>query len=185
MQTTHKQTHQIDPITIQTVVQEKSGHQVHLRPRLAGRTRTRRVREKVQDLRLHRTPTLAEEIAARAEFLLPAERVLLEQAFVQGWPIHAIAALSGRPPRAIRRHLKRLADRVMADTYFTVISHSRGWSNEMKAIGAAVFIRGLSAVAAAKETGIPYRAALLHVQTIRTLADTIKTERAPGKRGAA
>jgi hypothetical protein len=164
----------LNPITSQTIVQVKSMRS--LRPRLAGRTRIRRTKKQVTDLRLHKEPTLANQLAPRIGFLPPADRILLEQVYIQGWPVARVAALTGEPPRKVRRRAKRLATRALKPVFLEVALHSDGWPRDMRAVGAAVFIRGLSIRAAAAELSLSYGSATLHARTIRALVKTPKTE---------
>ena len=182
MQQSHGLVMRPNPTTIQTIVQVKTTRT--LRPRLAGRARTRRTKKQVTDLRLHKEPTLANQLVARVEFLPTAERVLLEQVYIQGWPVARVAALTGEPTRKVRRRAKRLAARALTPMFLEVALHSAGWPREMRAVGAAIFVRGLSIRAAARDLDLPYRSAMLHAHTICALAKTPKTEIAK-ERGAA
>jgi DNA-directed RNA polymerase specialized sigma24 family protein len=141
------------------------------------------VSSQVADLRLHRSRHLAERLAARAGLLPLDQRLLLEQLYVHGWPASRIAALRGDHVRTVRRRAKRLATRVMSAAFELVAAHSHNWAPESRAVGQAVFIRGLSARAAAAELGIGYRTAALHARTIRAMAKVSHKE--PAKRGAA
>jgi hypothetical protein len=88
--------------------------------------------------------------------------------------------LAGEPPRRMSRRVKRLAERTLADPFEQVTMHSAGWSAEMKAVGQAVFVRGMSVRGAAALLGVPYSVAMLHARTIRAVAKAQEK-----KRGAA
>jgi hypothetical protein len=168
-----------NPTTIQT-----SGQPHSPSPSKKGGRPAKRSDSRAGDLRLNTTQSLAQKIASRTEFLPASERVLLEQVFIQGAPITRIAALAGADARSIRRRAKRLAARALSAAFYEVAMHSAGWTDEMKAVGEAVFIRGMSARAASRALGLPYRVAAFHAATIRTLAKSRKPSAAK-KRGAA
>lgn len=138
---------------------------------------------RVGDLRYRATPGLAEQLAKRIGHLPDAERVLVDQLYIQGWPAIKVAALTGEPVRVIRRRAHRIAKRVLAEEFRQSAAQHPHWCAQMRRVGEAVFIRGLSARAASRALDLPYRAVMLHARTIRAIARAEADPRA--KRGAA
>ena len=100
---------------------------------------------RVGDLRYRATPGLAEQLAKRIGHLPDAERVLVDQLYIQGWPAIKVAALTGEPVRVIRRRAHRIAKRVLAEEFRQSAAQHPHWCVQMRRVGEAVFIRGLSA----------------------------------------
>ncbi len=173
------------PITHRTFVQGDFQHTP------AGNPQTRKALApetpiRTGDLRSARTPTVVEEVAARVAFLPPTERVLLEQVLIHGWTTARLAALTGETKQQVYRRIRKLTARTLTDAFEQVTMHSEGWNGEMKSVGEAVFVRGISVKAAAVALGLTYSAAMLHARTIRALGKTGKSAHTPPrKRGAA
>jgi DNA-directed RNA polymerase specialized sigma24 family protein len=116
-------------------------------------------------------------VKSRLEHLPSHDRALLEQVLVRGVALHEVAALTGEDVRRLRRRIKNAIARTYDPGFDAVTSLSREWAPDMASVGAAVFLHGRSATAAAAEAGIPQGRALSHVRTIRALGEAIKAER--------
>lgn len=131
---------------------------------------------------VRRSAVLREQVAVRAALLEAGERLLLEQVYLHGWTAKRVACLSGCSARQVRRRVRRLTRLVLAPGFAAVAVRSGEWSDEMREVGRAVFIRGLSRRAAASELGLPYIRVLQHARAVEALAG--RSVRS-GKRGAA
>ncbi|MFT3687043.1 MAG: hypothetical protein QM783_19330 [Phycisphaerales bacterium] len=129
---------------------------------------------------------LAVSIARRATLLDPADRLLLEQLYASGWPATRVAALRSEHVRAVRARASRLVRRILSPAFQVVATRSDCWPRQLQRVGNAVFIRGLSLRAAAKELGLSYFRVSQHAKAIRAIAEAVRAEdRLHPERGAA
>lgn len=100
-----------------------------------------------------RRPSLREHAATlceRADAFDPPDRELLLAYFGAGRNAVQLAQLTGRTPRWVRSHLRRLAARALDPAFLYVARADAGWTPTRRAVGRACFISGLSLRAAAR-----------------------------------
>src|SRR5690606_1121759 len=59
----------------------------------------------------------AERVLARAEFLPPEERRLIEAVYGDGWTIRRVAEVSGVHPRVMSRRINRIVARTLSPEF--------------------------------------------------------------------
>lgn len=117
------------------------------------------------DLRRRQARSAADRVLARAEFLPPDDRALIEAVYARGQTVQAVARLAaaatGRQPtpgecRVLRRRVRRLLTR-LADPLFAYVAVSRGrWSPTMRRIAEECVLAGRSQRDAAVRLALSY-----------------------------
>lgn len=134
----------------------------------------------------------------------PVERAVLEAVFVHGHTCAELARLRGTPgyppalgdasrrtqatseARRLRRLLGRVVDRVLSPEFMYVanlvgasgLPAPPGWSSTRRRVATAIFLRGLSVRAAARELGLSQHVVRLHSDAVRAMADAARAAQA-------
>jgi len=138
-------------------------------------------RERIEDLRASRDRGAIELVRHRCDQLPVEEGALMEQVFLQGRTVAAVAALTGAPVRRLRLRVKRILARLARPEFDTVVNYAPEWPRPMAAVGRAVFVRGLSVRAASRQCGVPYHAAVQFARSISSLAPVVVAARRRGE----
>ena len=111
--------------------------------------RGRLVPQAVSDLRKPVSDHAREVIAARAEFLPEGDRALLQAVYAQGQTLRHVALLQSARPTAVSRRVRVLVKRVLHPAFAVVVARSGAWPRSLRAVGDAIFVRGMTIRAAA------------------------------------
>lgn len=113
----------------------------------------------------------AEELVRRADLLSPEDRALIHAIYEDGRSGEEVARLIGVSPRALRRRLARLVERVRSARFLFVGSRLYGWPMTRRRVAAAVVLRGMSVRRAAAELGVSTYAVRVHLQAIDAMLE--------------
>ncbi len=118
------------------------------------------------DLRKKRSHTLTDSIVKRAHWLEPDDRELVLAMFRDGQSAQSIAKRFGGCPRHLRRHIKKLVQRLSDPRIAYVIAHHEQWSKSRRAIAHCLFIQGRSMREATDELGMSFYSVRKHREAI-------------------
>lgn len=129
--------------------------------------------DEAADLRRRRKREQIEQILARAAWLPDSDRAVLEAVFGEGKTVTEVAVLMGCPPRALRRRVRRLLDRVLAHRFVFVTSRIDGWPPTRRRVATACVIEGCSLRDAAKRLGISLYSVRRHHEAINAQLEAV------------
>jgi DNA-directed RNA polymerase specialized sigma24 family protein len=115
----------------------------------------------------------AERILARAEFLPPEERQLIEAVYGDGWTIRRVAELSGTHPRVMSKRIARIVARAMSPEFTFVAMRQRTWRGTRRAVSRACVLHGLSQREAARRLGLSLHCVRRQHQAIRGMVEEL------------
>ncbi len=130
-------------------------------------------------------PALAQLLVRRSAHLPPEEHALVQAVHEQGLTIATVAGLTGRDPRALRRHLRKVVTRLTHDTFAFVLTHRDQWPPTRRAVATQCFILGRSARQVARDLGVGYHVVRRHRDAILGAAALRPTHAAQSARSAA
>jgi DNA-directed RNA polymerase specialized sigma24 family protein len=111
----------------------------------------------------------AEQVVARAAFLPPADRLLIELYLDQGRTLKDIAASCGVPPRVMSRRMRKLILRLASDRYAFVVRHMETWPLSRRRVAVAMVLHGLSIRESAQVLSMSLYVVRRHHENIATL----------------
>lgn len=126
-------------------------------------------------------------IVARAAFLPPSERLLVESYFREGRTIKILAEASATDPRVLSRRLRRLTERLLSDRFSFVLRNFEGWSPSRRRVAMAMVMQGLSMRAASIHLRMSLYSVRRHADAINALYESEKraaATRPPERRSA-
>lgn len=124
------------------------------------------------DLRRRVRRDRVERILARAVFLPPADRLLIEAYFRDGHTIKLLAQACDTDPRVLSRRLRRLSERLLSDRFAFVLRHQDTWSPSRRRVACAMILHGHSMRAAASLLRMSLYAVRRHAEAIDALYDS-------------
>lgn len=139
------------------------------------------------DLRKRLRRDRADCIVARAAFLPPAERLLVESYFRDGRTIKILAEASTTDPRVLSRRLRRLTERLLSDRFSFVLRNFESWSPSRRRVATAMVLQGLSMRAASMHLRMSLYSVRRHADAIHALYESEKraaSVRPPERRSA-
>ncbi|MCL4220144.1 MAG: hypothetical protein KJZ65_02120 [Phycisphaerales bacterium] len=124
------------------------------------------------DLRKRFRRDRADCVVARAAFLAPAERLLVESYFRDGRTIKILAEASNTDPRVLSRRLRRLTERLLSDRFSFVLRNFESWSPSRRRVATAMVMQGLSMRAASMHLRMSLYSVRRHADAINALYDS-------------
>ncbi len=130
--------------------------------------------EQALDLRKRFRRDRADCVVARAGFLPPAERLLVESYFREGRTIKILAEASKTDPRVLSRRLRRLTERLLSDRFSFVLRNFETWSPSRRRVATAMVMQGLSMRAASIHLRMSLYSVRRHAEAINALYESEK-----------
>lgn len=128
------------------------------------------------DLRRGVRRDLAEVLMSRATLLSELDRYLVQGVFRDGRPLTELAALwegdgpGPRPtPKALRRRLRRLVERVLSPRFEFVAAHRHRWPPTRRRVATACVLHGLSCREAADKLRLSIHLVRRHMDAVETV----------------
>jgi hypothetical protein len=115
----------------------------------------------------------ADLVLRRAEYLDPEERALLRAVYADGRSVKDLAALVRQDPRRLRRRLRNLARRVLADEFIFVVRHRDQWASARRRVATACIVHGRTLRQGSSDAGTSFYNARKQMDAVRTLLDSI------------
>lgn len=122
------------------------------------------------DLRRRNARSHAEQIAGRAQFLPREEHALISAVYEQGRSISELALLSGKPPRTLRRDVRRIVQRLAAPEFAFVVLHADTWSGTLRRVARCCVVEGFPVRKAAQSLHLSLHTVRKHREMIRLMA---------------
>lgn len=94
------------------------------------------------DLRRRHGRDLADTLVERAAWLLPEDRHLIEAVYREGLTALAVARLREESPRAVRRRIRKLVERMMSVRYEVVMRQREGWPATRRRVATVCVLQG-------------------------------------------
>ncbi|MCA9293780.1 MAG: hypothetical protein KDA20_08200 [Phycisphaerales bacterium] len=94
------------------------------------------------DLRRRRRRELAEVLVEHAQFILPMDRALIESIYRDGQTAQHVGALNAISPRAVRRRIRQLTERLLSPRFAYVLQHREQWPTIRRRIAVACALQG-------------------------------------------
>ena len=138
-------------------------------PKPGPRPATRLQRAVLFDRRRHQGRELAEALVARAEHLLPEDRALLSAVYRDGTSAKEIALLTGESPRAVRRRIRSLAQRVLDPRFAFVLVHRDDWPPTRRKVATEMTLHGRPMRETARRLNLSLHAVRRHADAIRAV----------------
>ena len=135
----------------------------------ALRPSTRAQRAEIFDRRRRQGRDLAEALVARAEHLLPEDRALLNAVYRDGNSAMEVATLTGAAPRAVRRKIRTLAQRVLDPRFAFVLVHRDAWPPTRRKVATELICHGRPLRETAKHLNLSLHAVRRHADAIRVV----------------
>lgn len=126
---------------------------------------------RLQDLRRTHRRDAIEQIVARAAFLPPHERLLVELYFDHGRSIKDIAAASRVHDRVMSRRIRRLLERLNSERFSFVVRNMNAWPPQRRSVASAMVLQGRSIRQAARELSVSVYTVRRQHETISALFD--------------
>ena len=130
-------------------------------------------RAEVFDRRRRQGRDIAESLVARAEYLLPKDRALINAIYRDGSSAREVASLTDATPRAVRRRIRSLAQRVLDPRFAFVIIHREQWPPTRRKVATETILHGLPLRAAAKSLDLSLHTVRRHADAIRVMYEAL------------
>lgn len=114
---------------------------------------------------------IAEKVVLRAAFLDSADQALLQAVFDRGVTAAEFARAMGERPRAMRRRVQRLVERLGSNPYQFVMRQIKDWPPCQQRVAESVFLKGLSHREASQHLGMSLHKVRREVDRIQSLYD--------------
>lgn len=124
------------------------------------------------DLRKRIRRQAAEQIVARAAFLPPSDRLLVQLYLEHGRTLKDLAEASGLPPRVMSRKMRKLITRVASERFDFVLHHMESWPTGRRKVAIAMVLHGLSIRDAAQTLAVSLYTVRRHHEAVCALFDT-------------
>lgn len=131
--------------------------------------------DEAHNLRRKRQRDTADTILARADFLPPPDRTLILAVYEDSRPVADLARMMGQDPRALRRRIRRLVQRMVSPRYAFVAARRDQWSSTRRRVATACVLHGLSLRAAADQLGLSHYTVRRHCQIIDALVEAARS----------
>ncbi|MCK4873591.1 MAG: hypothetical protein KAS72_12790 [Phycisphaerales bacterium] len=123
------------------------------------------------DRRRREHAEITDRILHRCSFLERDDRALLESIYSDHVPIVRLAAVRQQSPRQLRRHVRRLIERLLEPRTAFVISRRDRWNGERWAVARSCLICGRDLRGVAKDLGLSLHRVRKHVDAVRALCE--------------
>lgn len=121
------------------------------------------------DLRRRRRRDIVEQIVRRADWLPRDDRTILCAIYEDGRSVTEVAQLRGDDPRRLRRHVRRLVQRIMSPKYLFVAAHKGAWTPTRRRVAEACVLHGLSLRGAAERLQLTHHTVRHHYHAVNAL----------------
>lgn len=140
--------------------------------------------DQAADLRRRRRRELCDQVLARAAWLEPSDRALLEAVYRDGRSAVELAQLTGDNPRTLRRRIRRLVRRVLGPEFAFVAGRRERWTSSRRRVAEACILHGQSMRTAASELGVSLHTVRRHLAAIRAQYE-VQSDAQPARRSEA
>ena len=123
------------------------------------------------DLRRRRRRELAEVIVEHAQFALPADRALIESIYRDGLTAQHVAALNASSPRAVRRRIRQVVERLLSPRFAFVLLHREQWPTVRRRVAVACVLQGRTMRETARHLRISLHAVRKEMGIIQALCE--------------
>jgi DNA-directed RNA polymerase specialized sigma24 family protein len=113
----------------------------------------------------------AEQLAALARHLPPADRDIVLAVYECGLSVAALARAAGRDPRVLRGRLRRLALRLASAPFRFVLAHQHEWPARRRRVAALIVLHGHSERATAARLGLSLHHVRREIDRVRALVE--------------
>lgn len=114
---------------------------------------------------------LGEFTLFRARFLIPEDRLMIEQMVRRGLTCEAYARISGRTPRSIQKRFKRLIQHLQDPRVVYILSHHRHWPAPLAEAALEVYVRDRTLRSAAQILRLSLHQLRKHLQSVRGILE--------------
>lgn len=132
-------------------------------------TVSKRMRPDRVDLRRRERREWAEVIVARAELLLPEDRVLVEAVFAEGLDAASAAKRVGGSARTVRRRAKAIAERVLSREFEAVMRERERWPRMRRLVATSCVLQGRTLREAAAHLRVSLHVVRRQMDVVREL----------------
>ena len=111
----------------------------------------------------------AERLLDYADHLEGSDRALLRAVFDRGLTSTDLARVIGEEPRAVRRRVQRLVERIGSASFQFVMRNCEGWPSSRRRVGESIVLRGSTQRQAAVQLGLSLhqvRREMEHIQAL-------------------
>ena len=111
----------------------------------------------------------AERLLDYADHLDGSDRALLRAVFDRGLTAADLARVIGQEPRAVRRRVQRLVERIGSASFQFVMRTCDGWPSSRRRVGESIILRGSTQRGAAVQLGLSLHQVRREIERIRAL----------------
>ena len=111
----------------------------------------------------------AERLLDYADHLDGSDRALLRAVFDRGLTSTDLARVIGQEPRAVRRRVQRLVERIGSASFQFVMRNRDGWPLSRRQVGESNILRGSTQRRAAMQLGLSLHQVRSEIERIRAL----------------
>ena len=111
----------------------------------------------------------AERLLDYADHLDGSDRALLRAVFDRGLTSTDLARVIGQEPRAVRRRVQRLVERIGSASFQFVMRNCDGWPSSRRQVGESIILRGSTQRRAAVQLGLSLHQVRQEIERIRAL----------------
>ncbi len=111
----------------------------------------------------------AERLLDYANHLDASDRALLRAVFDRGLTSTDLAEVIGQEPRAVRRRVQRLVERIGSASFQFVMRNCDGWPSSRRRVGESIILRGSTQRRAAVQLGLSLHQVRQEIERIRAL----------------
>jgi len=132
------------------------------------------------DLRRGVRRDFAERLVERAKHLAEPDRYLIEGVFRDGRSIAELSAMwgehpeRGRSPKALRRRLHRLVERLNSPRYLFVAEYRDRWAPTRRRVATACVLHGMSLREAAEALGTSLHTVRRHFDAVNEIVEAMR-----------
>lgn len=124
------------------------------------------------DLRKRLRRDRADSLVARAAFLPPDDRALIEAYFRDGQTIKVLSELHHTDARAMSRRIRRLCERLLSERFGFVLRNFESWSPSRRRVATATMLHGHSMRAASGVLRMSLYSVRRHADAINALYES-------------
>lgn len=126
------------------------------------------------DLRRRRSRDFADVVVQRAQLLLPEDRALVCAVYRDNLTAAQVAELTGVSPRAVRRRLHTLTQRLLSPRYEFVTRRQQQWGPTRRRVAVACAIHGMTLRAAAEHLSVSLHTVRRHMDAVAAQLEALR-----------
>lgn len=152
---------------------QRSDPEAGINTRRIARPALRSQRSELFDRRRRQGRELAETLVARADYLLPEDRALINAIYRDGASAMEIAQLTDACPRTVRRRIRVLAQRTLDPRFAFVLFHRQDWPPTRRMVATELILHGRPLRATARHLNLSLYAVRRHADAIRVMYEAL------------